>query len=83
MNLTIIQCGESGYLLAIKVKSLSVEGQGFGPVIKAGYKEFEVNKMTDDIKEYQEKWRCHAHIYRLPRRVLRKAGFRKITNEMV
>jgi hypothetical protein len=31
---------------------------------------FEVNKLTEDIKEYQEKWRSHVHRmpdYRLPK----------------
>jgi hypothetical protein len=51
----------------------------------------EVNKMTDDIKEHQGKWRSHVYQvsdYRLQRTVFnyRQRGwgvFRKLTNEMV
>jgi hypothetical protein len=42
-------------------------------MVKSEYKESEVNKVTDDIKESQEKCRCHAHRmldYRLRRTVL-------------
>jgi hypothetical protein len=42
----------------------------------------EVNKITADIKKYQEKWRSHVH--RMPdTHTSGKAGFRKTTNEMV
>jgi hypothetical protein len=50
---------------------------------------FEINKMTNNIKKYQEKWTNHVH--RMPDdrppisvqlQALRKAKFRKTTNEM-